>query len=120
MLTINSNGSKWYGEQPDSIDKLIEVLGQHTLDPRFEKHGNFIYKPYHAKRDEQGEFVDDLDKPIFPDHPDAVNIWGNFLEVSHVFNIHTDEPVVIDRLSAAIRANQATPAYQQARKERGL
>lgn len=42
MLKIISNGSKWAGEQPDSIEQLIKVLEQYPLDPTFEKYGNFI------------------------------------------------------------------------------
>ena len=116
MLQINSNGSKWYGEQPASIDDLIAALERHPLDPRFERNGNFIYKPFHPKS-EDGNLVDDLDRPLHPDHPGALSFFGNFYGVSHVFNITTDQPEIIEQLTAAIRANQATPAYQQAQQE---
>jgi hypothetical protein len=35
--------------------------------------------------------------------------------VSAVFNIDTDEPELIERLTAAIRSNQASEAYRTAR-----
>lgn len=96
MIQIDSNGSRWYGQPPATLDELIQSLESHPLDPRFEKYGNFI--------DETG-------------HPGATNFFGNFYGVSHVFNITTDQPEIIERLTIAIRANQATPAYQQAQQE---
>jgi len=87
--TINSNGSRWYGEKPDSIDKLIEVLGHETLDRTFERVGNFVCR-----------------------HKGQTRFFGNFRTVSHVFNIDSDDPKVIERLTKAIRANQRTAAYR--------
>ena len=86
--TIISNGSKWAGEAPDIIDDLLEVLASQPLDRRFEMSGNFI-EPFNGE----------------------TRFWGNFLTVSHVFNIDTDEPDVIKRLTAAIRENQQRPDY---------
>ena len=125
MLNIISNGSKWAGESPDGIDKLFERLGSHPLDPRFEGYGNFIMSPlchYTTERDEFGtpRYVDDLSRPIYPESQGAVRFFGNFYCLSAVFSIDTDEPELIERLTNAVRANQATDAYQQARKERGL
>ena len=90
--TIQSNGSRWAGQAPASVDELLDVLARETLDPRFEKYGNFIL------RDET-----------------PLRFWGNFLSVSHVFSIDTDDAALIERLTAAIRANQQRPAYQTAR-----
>ena len=89
MLTIiNSNGSKFYGDQPDSIDTLIEVLQHETLDRTFEQYGNFISR--------KGKHV---------------RFWGNFRSISHVFDIDTTDSDVIHKLTRAIRANQRTQAY---------
>lgn len=33
---ILSNGSKWAGQDPDSIQTLLDVLGDNVLDPMFE------------------------------------------------------------------------------------
>ena len=65
MTTIMSNGSKWYGEAPDSIDKLLEVLKENMLDPRFVEHGNFIPSPErtpgtYSKYNSIDDRVDDL------------------------------------------------------------
>jgi len=65
-MKIHSNGSKWAGEEPDSVEKLISVLEKQTLDPSFETCGRHFY------RNEEGEFC----------------AFGNFLTVSHVFRIN--------------------------------
>jgi hypothetical protein len=101
MIQIISNGSKWAGEQPDTVEKLIEVLGEQPLNPTFEGYGNFII-----------EENTDLVK-----HGVSVRVrfFGNFARLSHVFNIRTDEPDLIATLTKAIRDNQATSAYQLVR-----
>lgn len=98
MTTIHSNGSKWAGEAPDTIEQLIEVLAQHPLDRRFEDYGNFI--------DRDPEWLDGSTKP------GVVIFFGNFLTVSHVFNIETDDPEVIERLNRAIKANKRRADYR--------
>ncbi len=97
MVNIHSNGSKWAGEAPDAIDKLCEVLGEYALDRSWERYGAgvFITAP-------------DPDSPV---HNGAHHFFGNFAKLSHVFNIDTDEPEVIERLTRAIRANQQTAEY---------
>lgn len=45
MTHIQSNGSKWAGDPPDSIDVLCEVLTMHPLDRTFEDFGNFVLAP---------------------------------------------------------------------------
>lgn len=94
MIRIQSNGSKWAGEPLDTIEDLYAVLATETLDPRFEDCGNFITM--------EGA---------------TAHLFGNFYTVSHVFNLDTDEPETIQRLTSLIRANQATPAYTQSQKE---
>lgn len=93
--TINSNGSKWAGESPDSIETLLHVLATETLDPTFEDYGNFAIN--------MGDGV--------------VRFWGNFYTVSHVFSIDTDDATMCATLTAAITANQATDAYKAAHRE---
>jgi hypothetical protein len=91
---IVSNGSKWAGEAPDTIETLIEVLKAHMLDPGFSEYANFI------RTTGKGE----------------VHFFGDFRRLSHVFNIHTDEPKVIARLTRAIRENMRREDYIFARK----
>lgn len=89
MTNIISNGSKWAGEPLDTIEDLCAVLQSNPLDRTFEGFGNFVLAD--------------------PDEP--VRFWGNFFDLSHVFSIDTDDPAIIARLTALIRANQQTPAY---------
>jgi hypothetical protein len=94
MVTeIRSNGSKWAGESPDGIEVLEHRLRTETLDPTFEKYGNFIRKTRGG----------------------PWKLFGNFLTYSHVFNITTYDAALARRLRKLIRANQATEAYQDAR-----
>ena len=72
---IISNGSKWAGEAPDTIEELIKVLDNHDLDlARFALHGFLDFM------DSNGYTARDYEKH-------NVRIFGNFLTVSHVFNV---------------------------------
>ena len=86
---VQSNGSKWAGQKADTIQKLFEVLDTYALDRTFEAFGNF------AELLETG----------------GVSFFGNFQELSHVFNITTTDQRLIKRLTDAIRANQQRPDY---------
>jgi hypothetical protein len=85
---IRSNG----GGNPQPIEALFARLESDTLDRTFEAYGNFIER--------------------IAAFPEVVCFWGNFLTYSHVFSVDTDEPELVERLTAAIRANQQTPAYR--------
>lgn len=78
-MEIQSNGSKWHGEAPDSIGKLLEVLGKEPLN----------------------DFAG-IDCAV-----GRVRFRGNFRTVSHVFCISTDNAETIDTLSRAMGANVA-------------
>jgi hypothetical protein len=102
MLEILANGSKWHGQQPDTIDQLIKVLNNHVLDPRFEDYGDFIdSNPEWVKQEYQEKYEG------------CTMFFGNFLEVSHVFRVITDEQNIIDRLTKAILANKQTDEYKK-------
>ena len=107
MTRNDSNGSKWAGQAPDSVEDLVAVLAENPLDPKFEGYGNFAYP---------------LDVPECWDNPEAykqysgqVRFFGNFAELSHGFNITSDEPETIRKLIEAIRKNQASAEYQRVR-----
>lgn len=93
---IISNGSHWMGESEDTIEQLIAVLETQPLDPTFETCGNFV----------------------FTDDDPETHFFGNFYTVSHVFRLDTDDAALIERLTSLIRANKATEAYAQAKRER--
>lgn len=112
FIYIMSNGSKWAGEEEDDVQDLLAVLAEHPLDPRFEDYGNFINPhPCVAVRDDDGKWVDG-DRQY---QADVTSFFGNFLGLSHVFNIDTNHQPTIDALTTAIKANVATTAYQAAR-----
>lgn len=94
---INYCGSKWAGELPNTVDQLIEVMQTYALDPTFEAYGNFGANG--------------------PAGSATVRFWGNFYTLSHVFSIDTDDPELCARLITAIKANQSTQAYQDAKRE---
>ncbi len=106
ILIIKSNGSKWAGQQPDTIETLLNVLQTYTLDPTFEKYGNFItdYNPIHW---------DDKNKHL----KGCMSFFGNFRTLSHVFNIITDDRGIINQLTVAIRNNQETNEYKEYKAE---
>jgi hypothetical protein len=119
FTVITSNGSpRWAGEEPASIDELLQVLASTPLDPDFEHYGNFIMpRPCRAVQAYttagEIEWVDG--DPFYPKAPGLVRFWGNFLEMSHVFQIDTDDADLIARLTKAIRSNQRTQAYRTAK-----
>jgi len=100
---IQSNGMG----APQPIEALIDMLKTHTLCPSFERISNFIGDCQRA----------DGNGPLYPEHPDTVQFFGNFWDYSHVFCVRTDDPELIATLTPLIRANQATQAYQDAKAQ---
>jgi hypothetical protein len=87
-IEIISNGSKWAGQNPDPIDKLLEVLETETLDPRFAEDG------------------------VEQDLPNnRVALGGNFLRLSHAFQIHGSRKDLANVIEA-IRKNLQSKEYR--------
>jgi len=101
MIKIISNGSKWAGQQPATIEELLTVLAKYPLDPTFEKYGNFINPHPTWLKKEAAEL-----------YKGCTTIFGNFMECSHVFNVITDDSDTIAALSKAIEANKETAEYK--------
>ena len=95
-MEILSNGSKWAGQEPDTLEQLLEVLKTEPLDPTFEQYGNFYERP--SVR-----------------YDDQYACHGNFDNLSHVFDIRGTKEE-LEPLRKAIRRNQRTPAYKMARE----
>lgn len=95
---VHSNGSKWAGEEPDTIEALLGVLDEYTLDPRFEECGNFCWK----MSDNTGD--------------SRLLFFGNFATLSHAFRIETDDPETQKSLLRAIRKNQCSEDYARRRE----
>jgi hypothetical protein len=106
MIEILSNGSKWFGELPDTIENLLDGLSKYPLDPVFEEYGNFV--------NHNPEW---LNPEIAEKYKGCALIAGNFMEVSHVFRIVTDDSELINKLVEAINKNKETKEYQQFRRE---
>ena len=86
-IIIHSNGSKWGGESPDSIKKLIEVLKDNTIEERF-------FECF-CKKDRDGVKWYQLSPIDKSANGNKSIFFGNFEEVSHVFRIETNDPKII-------------------------
>lgn len=72
---IHSNGSKWLGEELDTIEQLIKVLDTHKLDlARFAAFGFITFQNSNG-----------FSNRAYEEH--TVSISGNFSDISHVFHI---------------------------------
>lgn len=91
-MEIISNGSHFYGEKEDTVDDLIQVLKTEVLNPLFSDYGNFFYLS------ECGDF----------------RAFGNFLTISHVFNI-TGTLEELYPLAKAIKEARRRPEYLRAK-----
>jgi hypothetical protein len=97
---IHSNGRTRGGLTLDDLPTLFTMIEEHPLDRTFERFGNFV----------QTDAVDVRGKPL-DGIACAVSFFGNFFTYSHVFRITTDDADLVERLTAAIRANQLRPDY---------
>lgn len=88
---IKSNGSKWAGQELDTIEQLIKVLGEHDLD--VQRFGAFGFVTF---TESNGYANRDYDKH-------SVRIHGNFYDASHVFEIEGQ----YERLLPVIEAIEA-------------
>lgn len=101
---IHSNGSKWAGEEPDSIEKLIEVLKDNTIEERF-------FHSFSQFEGEKGRVWYQM-CPISINDDGSIQFFGNFEEVSHVFRIDTTDAELIKKLSKAIKENSGWLKYR--------
>jgi len=107
---INSNGSKWAGEDPDSIEKLIEVLKNNTIEERF----FFWVDKRYLPKGQKPYFCCPISEDKFNDeekHEGFFNFFGNFEEISHVFSIDTNDPKIIRELTESIQKNKGWLKY---------
>ena len=104
--TVINPGKPW-SFMEDTKENILKDLAVHTLDPVFEDYGNFVYSPTW------------IDEEAAEKYKGMIAISGNFLTYSHAFRLLTDDKELIEELTTAIRKNQATEEYKQA-KERLL
>lgn len=102
------------------LEHLLMRLGTETLDPTFEKYGDFCSV---ADRSWIEAWEDDATNGAAFRALDrtpgvTLHFHGNFWSYSNAFSVVSDDEAVITALCAAIRANKATLAYKEARDER--
>ena len=108
---IHSNGSKWAGEEPDSIEKLIEMLNTYTIEERF-------FNKYTEKIDRRKVYknlcpISMTTSNFYDDEIGMTVFFGNFEEYSHVFRIATNDKELIEKLSKAIKENKGWIKYYE-------
>ena len=97
------NPEKPWSFMEDTKENILKDLAEYTLDPVFEEYGNFVYMP--TWEDEQAT----------EKYKGLTAISGNFLTYSHAFRLLTDDAELIEELTKAIRKNQETEEYKQAK-----
>lgn len=96
------NGSKWAGEEPDTLEQLEARLSTEPLDPKWEHYGDFVELPGDDFSDHHGV-------------PGGTLFSGNFLNLSATFSVLTNDADVIARLSMLVAANKTRADYVEAR-----
>lgn len=81
-------GAKRHGGTLDDIETLLRLLARYPLNRTFER-----------------ALVEDRAGGTKPFH-------GKFLEISHVFDIRSNDPEVVRRLTEAIKANRRLPGFR--------
>lgn len=97
------NPEKPWSFMDDTKENILKDLAEYTLDPVFEEYGNFVYMPTWC------------DEEVAEKYKGLTAISGNFLKLSHAFNLLTDDEKLIKELTEAIRKNQETNEYRQAK-----
>lgn len=108
-------GSPW-SDDKDTLAKLCRMLEAETLDPMFEKYGNFCTPAERAIIRSYNEKPERISAPL--SEVASVHFWGNFYSYSCAFSVYTDDQAVIEQLRALVLANKATVAYKEARDAR--
>lgn len=97
------NPEKPWNFMEDTKENILKDLAEYTLDPVFEEYGNFVYMPTWC------------DEESAEKYKGLTVISGNFLKLSHAFSLLTDDEKLIKELTEAIRKNQETNEYKQAK-----
>lgn len=97
------NPEKPWSFMDDTKENILKDLAEYILDPVFEEYGNFVYMPTWC------------DEESVEKYKRLTAINGNFLTLSHAFSLLTDDEELIKELTEAIRRNQGTEEYKQAK-----
>ena len=104
MLEIIANGSNTYPYQKSTLSDLYRLLETYTLDPVFERYGEFVNRTPCW-----------IDGETARKYSGASVIAGNVLSYRHAFYLITDQEELIRSLERLIEKNRASPQYQAAR-----
>jgi len=107
FVYIQSNGSKWAGQEPDDLNLLLKTLGHYTLN--IDHWGDCIdANPCQGVRNPARTKASPsqwIDGPrLFT--ANVTHFSGNFIEVSHVFSVYTNDEGTIKTLTDAIHHNK--------------
>ena len=108
FIFIQTNGSRWRGEDPGDVAELLDVLGKYKL----RDDGFAYYEPDPCRGVENPDWYFGSDAEKWIDGPrmyaeDGVfRFHGNFDELSHAFCIDTNHKPTIDALVSAIENNR--------------
>lgn len=84
---IITNGSRFAGQKPASLEELYIVLQEHPLGDFWQKNGC--------------EYADR--------ETGITKFWGNFEDISHAFDVETSDPATASRLRRLILENIRRP-----------
>jgi hypothetical protein len=109
FIFIQSNGSRWAGEEAGDVDELLNMLANYKLD--IERFGTFItVNPCRGVQNPKWNIGDEetprwIDGERLYNEDGVVAFFGNFENYSHCFGIHTNHKPTIEALTAAIELN---------------
>ena len=104
LNTVVDDDRPW-ASKPDSKENILRHLAKYTLDPVFERYGDFVNLNPQWLRKEDAE-----------KYHGCAFIFGNFLTFSHAFRLVTDDAALIARIQAAVNRNKATAEYKAAKE----
>ena len=102
-VIVKNNGSTWGGQPMSSIPQLIQIMKKEVIEESF--FSNFR-KRYGS--DERVQMC-----PIINEGNGWFRFFGNFENLSHVFDIRTNNPEVIQKLRDAIKGNEGWSKYYE-------
>lgn len=91
----------------ENIEDFIEKLQKYTLDPTFEKYGNFIKKNPKFPKNHQ----------MTKEYKGWYMLFGNFYDYSNAFSIYFFDDVLARKIRRLIKKNQNSEAYIKAKNE---
>ena len=106
MLNKVTDNEKSWLFADDTIKNILHDLEHYTLDPRFEKYGDFVnHNPQWTTEEAKEKYQS------------CTMIFGNFYSYSHAFRLITDDKNIINQIEIAVNKNKQTEAYKQAKFE---